>query len=212
MIVEEAVLIAPAEVVWQIVGISLIMFTFSQWFSRRFKVSQESQMQIQMQVQDLQDQLKVAQEEHNPELTVQLNAEMMEVMKVMYKKQLVPMLIRSVVFFGLFGLMRLLYGGFDEYLPFTFLLGRTLFSLYLLVSLSASLVLFLIRYIMKKINPKDTPKEEVVIDKLRALQSNIIVNRSAEGDNAGNISSYTPTSEDYNGATERREKGWKDRL
>ena len=211
MIIEVEVNFAPLDVVWKIVGISLVMFAFSQWFSRRFKVSPDSQLQIRMQTQDLQDRLKAAQEDHNPELTAQLNAEMMNIMKEMYKKQLLPMLIRSVVFFGIFGLMNLLYGGYDKYIDTNFLQG-SLFALYVIVSFGASAVLMLIRYAIKKIHPPTEQKEEVVIDKLGALQSNIILNHKAEGENTENNSAYTSTSEDYLDANEKREKGWKDRI
>lgn len=204
--------VAPPSVVWQIVGISLLMSMFSQWFSRRFKVSQETQMQTQMRVQDLQDQLKAAQSDYNQQLIAQINAEMMDVMKVMYKKQLLPMLIRSVVFFAIWGLMRLLYGAYDEFLPFNFLFGRSLFSLYLLVSFGFSAVLMIGRLIYRKIKPEQNQKEEVVIDKIRALQSNIIMANNDE--NAQNEQPFNSTASDLNNQQipSKSVKNWKKRL
>ncbi|MCF2141426.1 MAG: TMCO1/EMC3 family protein [Candidatus Lokiarchaeota archaeon] len=212
--------IAPPEVVWQIVGISLLMVAFSQWFSHRYAVSAESQMQTQMLVQDLQDQLRIAQSENNPQLIAQINADMMKLVSEMSKKQFLPMMIRSVVFFAMWGLMRLLYGGYDEYLPFTFIFGRTLFSLYLLVSFAAAFVIMIVKMIYKKLNPDKIKKKEIIHDKLRALQSNIIYTdpndrmgtykKDLSVDTTTTDSSYTQSvNEDFR---YKKDKGWKERL
>ncbi|WP_457559289.1 hypothetical protein [Candidatus Harpocratesius sp.] len=209
--------IAPPEVVWQIVGISLLMVAFSQWFSRRYAVSAESQMQTQMLVQDLQDQLRIAQSENNPQLIAQINADMMKLVSEMSKKQFLPMMIRSVVFFAMWGLMRLLYGGYDEYLSFNFIFGRTLFSLYLLVSFAAALVIMIIKMIYKKLNPDKVKKEEIVVDKLRALQSNIIYTNPNDRSINYNDQSLEPFDSSYKSSVNddfeyKKNKGWKDRL
>ena len=155
-----------------IAAISIAFSLFTQWFQKRFSTSRESQMDMQMQIEDLKSQINDAR--GNQELMMQLNQEMMVLFQKMSKKQLVPMLIRSVLWFGLLGLLNLFFGGYDEYIPFSFL-GRTLFALYLIVSLGFSLVMFGVKALWKKYRPSEgEQKEEVVIDHLRALRGNTV--------------------------------------
>jgi len=187
-----------------IAAISIAFSLFTQWFQKRFSTSRESQMDMQMQIEDLKSQINEAR--GNQELMMQLNQEMMVLFQKMSKKQLVPMLIRSVLWFGLLGLLNLLFGGYDEYIPFSFL-GRTLFALYLIVSLAFSLGMFGVKALLKKIHPTEgEQKEEVVIDHLRALRGNT-VQPLPESD-----SSPSEPSPAWDAAPQPPTKSWKSKL
>ena len=120
MFLQETTGLAPPEVIWPIVGICIVMSLLSQWFTKKYAVPASEQMQLQMKIQDLQMRMKDARGDQ--EMMMQMNQEMMVLMKLMYKKQLIPMMLRSIIWIALFGLLRLLFGGYDEYLPFGFIL------------------------------------------------------------------------------------------
>ena len=147
------------------------MSLLSQWFTKKYAVPAAEQMQMQMKIQDLQMRMKDARGDQ--EMMMQMNQEMMVLMKQMYKKQLIPMMLRSLIWIALFGLLQLIFKGYDQYLPFNFIFGRTMFSLYLLVSLSFSIVMILGKLILKA-NPEKHLEEEKVIDHINALDNNII--------------------------------------
>ena len=112
---------APINAIAWITVISIAFSLFTRWFQKRFAISRENQMDLQMQIQDLKDQINNAR--GNQELMMQLNQEMMVLFQQMSKKQLVPMLIRSLLWFGLLGLLNLLFGQYTVFLPFPFLFG-----------------------------------------------------------------------------------------
>ena len=88
---------APINAIAWITVISIAFSLFTRWFQKRFAISRENQMDLQMQIQDLKDQINNAR--GNQELMMQLNQEMMVLFQQMSKKQLVPMLIRSLLWF-----------------------------------------------------------------------------------------------------------------
>ncbi|WP_371803646.1 EMC3/TMCO1 family protein [Candidatus Lokiarchaeum ossiferum] len=198
--------IAPPNVVWTIAGICIAMSLFSQWFSKRFSVSREQQMETQRRTQELQARMKEARGDQ--EAMMRMNQEMMELMKGMYKTQLIPMLIRSVIWFGLWGLLNLFFGDYDEYLPFNFVMGRKLFSLYIFVSLCFSVVLVGGKMIARKLNPEKHAKQEVIVDHINALDTKIMY-ASENPQNHPPQQEYTSSSSYFE---EPPKKDWKKRL
>jgi hypothetical protein len=163
--------IAPTEVIWQIVGISLGMVIFSQIFSKKFGTSAAQQLDVQQKVQEFQQRLMEAQ--HSPRAMQGIQMEMMTYMKTILKKQILPMCVQTIIFFAVYGLLALLYGQYTEIFTFdVFIFGRGYFALYFLVSLGFSLTLGLIKAGIRKIRPPDKSKE-VIQDSLRVLQQNI---------------------------------------
>ncbi len=165
--------ISQTNAIWQIMLITVVINVFSQWFTKKFSLSQESQMSMQADIKDLQDRMKYA--KGDVQQMEQLNAEMMVVMKDMSKKQMIPMFIRSLVFFGLWGLLGLIYGDWKEgLLPFKLLFGDGYAGLYITFSLVLSLGIALVKMAIKKLNPEKVDKKENVIDHAKVLRSNII--------------------------------------
>ncbi len=165
--------ISQTNAIWQIMLITVVINVFSQWFTKKFSLSQVSQMSMQADIKDLQDRMKYA--KGDVQQMEQLNAEMMVVMKDMSKKQMIPMFIRSLVFFGLWGLLGLIYGDWKEgLLPFKLLFGDGYAGLYITFSLVLSLGIALVKMAIKKLNPEKVDKKENVIDHAKVLRSNII--------------------------------------
>ncbi len=185
--------ISRTDVIWQISFITLFMLLLSQWFQKKFSLSQESQMSMQADITDLQERMKSA--KGDTQQMQQLNAELMVVMKNMSKKQMIPMLLRSFLFFGLFGILRWVYGDYKEgLLPFKVLLGDGYLGLYFTLSLSLSLVIMLIKMAIKKLNPEKDKKKENFIDQAKVLRSNIIYAREEPNEENNNYHTSTSTS------------------
>ena len=165
--------ISQTNAIWQIMLITVLVTVLSQWFTKKFSLSQESQMNMQADIKDLQDRMKYA--KGDMQQMEQLNAEMMVVMKNMSKKQMIPMFIRSLVFFGIWAILGWIYGDWKEgLLPFKVLFGDGYVGLYITFSLALSIGLMLVKLAIKKMNPEKVEKKENVIDQAKVLRSNII--------------------------------------
>ena len=165
--------ISKTDAIWQISLITILMSIISQWFSKKFSISQESTRNMQADITDLQDRMKNA--KGDMQEMEQLNVEMMAIMKNMSTKQLIPSLLRSLLFLGLFALFGWIYGDYKEgLLPFKVLFGDGYAGLYVTLSLAISLVIMLVKFAWKKMNPEKEEKKERIIDQAKVLRSNII--------------------------------------
>ena len=193
--------ITKANAIWQIMLITVVINILTQWFSKKFSLSQEVQMNMQADIKDLQDRMKYA--KGDMQQMEQLNAEMMVVMKNMSKKQMIPMCVRSLVFIGFFWILGLIYGEWKEdLLPIPLLFGDGYVGLYVTFSLILSLTIALVKFGFKKLNPEkeDKNKKENVIDQAKVLRSNIIYANDQPKDN----------NDDYNSTGSN--KKWKQQL
>lgn len=142
---------APPEIILQIMGISLLRLLISNLMNRKFGLSQESMMLQQERMQMLQEKMMKAQRFNNYELFQETQLELSVEMKDLMKKQMIPMCIRTLIFLGVFGLLRLLYGQYDEIFPIQILIfGKGWAAVYILTSLGASLLIALIKRIFRK--------------------------------------------------------------
>ena len=191
--------ITRTDAIWQISLITVVVVILSQWSQKKFSLSPDSQMKMQTDIKDLQDRMKYA--KGDMQQMEQLNAEMMLVMKDMSKKQMIPMLVRSVLFLGLWALLGWIYADFKTgLLPFKVLFGDGYAGLYITLSLSISLLIMLVKFVMKKLNPEKGEKKESIIDHAKVLKSNIIYAKEEPNDE----------SEDYNSIGSN--KKWKQQL
>ncbi len=184
--------ISRTDAIWQISLITVFMVLLSQWFQKKFSLSQESQMSMQAEMTDLQDRMRNA--KGDMQQMEQLNAEMMLVMKDMSKKQIFPLLARSLVFFGFWAIFGWVYGDYkDGLLPFKVLLGDGYLGLYFTLSLSLSLVIMLIKMGIKKLNPEKEEKKEKYIDQAKVLKSNIIFAKEESNDEYNDNNTFGST-------------------
>jgi len=184
--------ISKTDAIWPISLITVFMVILSQWFQKKFSLSQESQMNMQADIKDLQDRMKYA--KGDMQQMEQLNAEMMVVMKNLSKKQMIPMLARSMLFIGLFVLLGWIYGDYKEgLLPFKVLFGDGYIGLYITLSMGLSLVIVLIKLAIKKLNPEKDQKKENVIDQAKVLRSNIIYAREEPNDENNDYNTFGST-------------------
>jgi uncharacterized membrane protein (DUF106 family) len=166
---------APNDVILQIIFISIGMVLLSQWFQKRFSLPRETQMHLQERLQNIQNEMRVSQS--NPRQMQSLQNEMMEIMRTIMKKQMAPMCARSILFLGIWGLLGLLYGQYDEVIPFWFIFGRGWFALYFLVSIILSIIIALIKKEIKKRKPQD--EQGSYIDTIQGMKNNLVINQRA---------------------------------
>ncbi len=108
----------------------------------------------------------------------ELNMQMRGIMKEMMKKSLIPMAVRTGIFFAFIGLLQLLYGVYTQILPFTFLIfGSGPTALYIITSFAFSFLTFIIQKIYQHFRPQSR-KPETPMDTLRALQRNMMITQA----------------------------------
>ena len=162
--------VASPDIINQIIFISIGMVILSQLFQKKFGTSPKEQMQMQLELKDLQDRMRQAQ--NNPQMMATMQQEMMEIMQKTMKNQMLPMLLRSVLFLGILGILRLFYGQYNEIFPFPILFfGKGWFAVYFIVSIICSIIIALVKKIRRSLNPDAQPQEQPV-DQIRALKQN----------------------------------------
>jgi hypothetical protein len=127
-----------------ILAIVVGMTTISQIFRHFFGMAPEQSMQMQQRLRELQDEMRAAQ--NDPETLMRVQQEAMDTYKTTMRKQLIPSCVSSLLFLGIFYIIRWL---FKDYYFF----GNesiTFFIPYLVFSLSLGGIIFLVRYLIKR--------------------------------------------------------------
>ncbi|TFF96058.1 MAG: DUF106 domain-containing protein [Promethearchaeota archaeon] len=143
-------------IILQIFFITLGMFSVGLLFNHFFGLNREEMSKLQEKARNLQERMKNAQLMGDPQMMQQIQSESMELTKDMMKKQMVPLCVRCVIFLGIFALLGLIYAPYDTgILPFKVpLFGDGWVAIYILFSLSFSLIYFVSKYIYRKISGK----------------------------------------------------------
>jgi len=151
--------------------VSLVMMIISILFSKKFGLPIQQQVEIQQKLRDLQEEMKLAQGDIYKMQEIQKQS--IELMRIITKKQLLPMCIRTITFFGVYFVMSSFYIGvvFDKNpLP---IFGYGFFSLYFLYSIGLSLINLLINFLIKKIRKKPISDDSIIYDPLLNYKLNI---------------------------------------
>ncbi|MBD3350112.1 MAG: DUF106 domain-containing protein [Candidatus Lokiarchaeota archaeon] len=153
--------------------ITLGMVIVSKLFSKKFGLNMQQQMENQERLQNLQQELMKAQSD--PMEMQRIQAESAELMSSMMKKQMLPMCLRSLLFFGIFGLLAAFYAGVEFDKNPIQIFGPGYASLYFMYSIGLSLVFWGIKKIIRAIKPELKEKDEKFVDHARLLKSHINV-------------------------------------
>jgi hypothetical protein len=120
----------------------------------------EAMKELRNNARNLQERLKQAQIIGDQQLMLQLQRETMLLMKQMMKKQIAPMLIRCVIFLGIFALLSFLYGNYEYW-----------FWVYFLFSLLLSLLAYGIRKAYQKLTGKESNRETFTKELIGTISS-----------------------------------------
>jgi hypothetical protein len=99
---------------------------------------------------NLQERMRQAQILGDEQIMLELQQETMALMKNMLKKQFAPLIIRCVIFLGIFALLSFYYGIYENW-----------FWVYFLFSLGFSLLAFGIRKLILRLTAKESKKDKV---------------------------------------------------
>ncbi|TFG26661.1 MAG: hypothetical protein EU532_09275 [Promethearchaeota archaeon] len=137
------------DIIFQLMYISIGLVILGYILNWILGLKPEIMKEIRNNARNLQERLRQAQVLGDELLMFQLQQETMQLMKQMLKKQLAPMLIRCVIFLGIFAILSFNYGRYEYW-----------FWVYFAFSLSFSLLAFGLRKLYLKITGKDTKKEK----------------------------------------------------
>jgi len=184
--------------------ITLGMMLLSQFLNKKFGISMANQRATQARMQELQQQLMQAQR-GDPEEARRLQQESMLIMNQMMKKQLLPSLFRCVIFWVFFFILNAVFAGIEFFTVDILIFGKGVVAIYFLYSIGISLLIFLIKYINKKVHPKpEADKNAPVSDVANVLGG--AVKFAPQGQ-----SPYQPSSLGSDEIKDE-EKSWKKRL
>jgi len=136
------------DVIFQLMVISFVLVLISLGLNKILGVKPSRMKEIRDKARNLRERVRQAEILGDPVLMQQLQAETMQMMRDMLKKQLIPMCIRCVIFLGIFVVMSLVYGQYEYW-----------FWFYFLFSFSFSMVAMGLRYAYKKITGKGDKKK-----------------------------------------------------
>jgi hypothetical protein len=173
----------------------------------------EAMKELRNNARNLQERLKQAQIIGDQQLMLQLQRETMLLMKQMMKKQIAPMLIRCVIFLGIFALLSFLYGNYEYW-----------FWVYFLFSLLLSLLAYGIRKAYEKLTGKESKRETFTKELIGTISSSQQIkpefNMSTQRQNNTLAASNTEQSNEKGpsistseeSATELEKDSWKNRI
>jgi len=143
---------------------------------------------------NLQERMRNAQLIGDFQQLTQLQRESVLFMKQMMKKQLVPMCIRCMIFIGIFIVLGFVYSDYDNgLLPFPLLFfGSGWVAIYLIFSISFSLIIFGVQKLYKKITGKETRTQSHMRDIMK-----IISPTQQESSSPFQISTTIPSNSRY---------------
>ena len=197
-------------IIIQILFITIGMMILGMILNYILGLRKENLSEMRKKALNLQERMKNAQLLNDYQLLAQTQQESVQFMKLMMKKQLVPMCIRCIVFFGMFAILGVIYADYWEgLLPWPILFfGSGWMAIYFLFSIGLSLLIYGVKKLYKKITGKETKSQSA----LREIMGMLSPNQQAIG-TPFHMTSSTQTPSDISIDTPPETKdSWKDRI
>ncbi|MHA1468718.1 MAG: hypothetical protein ACTSP6_11675 [Promethearchaeota archaeon] len=191
------------EIIFELMYISLGLSIFGLILNKILGLKSSVMKEIRNDAKNLQDRLKQAQVLGDPRIMQELQAETMQLMKQMLKKQFLPMGIRCIIFLGIFFILSFYYGGYEYW-----------YWVYFLWSLGFSLSVFGLTKAYKKVTGKEEEKKSLAKEIAASLgqrSSYFISNVSSIETQDSQIDDQTSKNDEENQEPEESDS-WKDRL
>ncbi len=191
------------EIIFELMYISLGLSIFGLILNKILGLKSSVMKEIRNDAKNLQDRLKQAQVLGDPRIMQELQAETMQLMKQMLKKQFLPMGIRCIIFLGIFFILSFYYGGYEYW-----------YWVYFLWSLGFSLSVFGLTKAYKKVTGKEEEKKSLAKEIAASLgqrSSYFISNVSSIETQDSQIDDHTSKNDEENQESEESDS-WKDRL
>jgi uncharacterized membrane protein (DUF106 family) len=151
-------------VVIQIMFITLGMIIFGMVLNYFLGLKKDTLKEMRDNALNLRERMKNAQLIGDYQSMAQLQRESVAFMKLMMKKQLIPMCLRCMIFIGLFIVLGFIYSNYQSgLLPFPLLIfGSGWLAIYVLFSLFFSLFIFGTKKLISMGSDKKSPQREIM--------------------------------------------------
>lgn len=204
---------STAVIIIQIMFITIGMIALGMFLNYILGLRKDVLREMRQKVLNLQERMKNAQLIGDPQMMIQLQKESTQFMKLMMKKQLVPMCVRCLLFIGIFAILGIFYAPYDRgLLPFPLLFfGTGWIAIYFIFSISFSLLIYGVKRIYKKVTGKET-KTQSSFREIMAMVSPTRQSSEPRFQISSRPQYQLNDSEGKNGISSPRKDSWKERI
>ncbi len=198
-------------IIIQIMFITIGMIILGMILNYFLGLRKEALREMRKKAFNLQERMKNAQFLGDFQLMTELQQESVRFMKQLMKKQLVPLCLRCLIFIGIFAILGFIYADYGSgLLPFPLLFfGDGWIAIYIIFSISFSLLIYGVKKIYKKVKGKETKTQS----SLREIMAMVSPTQQSTGPPFQISSNPEYQLNDYgDDAAETSKDTWKDRI
>ena len=187
-----------AVIIIQILFITIGMIVLGMTLNYMLGLRKEALREMRKKATNLQERIKNAQLLGDYQLMAQTQKESIQFMKLMMKKQLIPLCVRCVIFISIFAVLGFIYSDIPNLLPFPLLIfGSGWVAIYIIFSISISLLIYGVKRIYRKITGKGT-KSQNYLKEIMGMISSPQQNNTPPFQISSNTQNYTNDYRDIN--------------
>lgn len=160
-------------IIIQILFVTLGMIVLGIGLNYILGLRKEALREMRKKAKNLQERIKNAQLLGDYQLMAQTQQESLQFMKLMMKKQFIPLCLRCVIFISIFAVLGLIYSDYKSgLLPFPLLIfGSGWVAIYIIFSISISLIIYGVKRIYRKITGKGTKTQSYLKEIMGMISS-----------------------------------------
>ncbi len=204
---------SDAVIIIQILFITIGMIVLGMALNYILGLRKEALREMRKKAKNLQERIKNAQLLGDYQLMAQTQKESVQFMKLMMKKQLIPLCIRFVIFISIFAVLGFIYSGYKKgLLPFPLLIfGNGWVAIYIIFSISISLIIYGVKRLYRKITGKGT-KTQSYLKEIMGLISSPQQSNELPFQISSNTQNYMSDVGRTNEGLLPKKNSWKDRI
>ncbi|TET57894.1 MAG: DUF106 domain-containing protein [Promethearchaeota archaeon] len=160
-------------IIIQILFVTLGMIVLGIGLNYILGLRKEALREMRKKAKNLQERIKNAQLLGDYQLMAQTQQESLQFMKLMMKKQFIPLCLRCVIFISIFFVLGIIYSDYKSgLLPFPLLIfGNGWVAIYIIFSISISLIIYGVKRIYRKITGKGTKTQSYLKEIMGMISS-----------------------------------------
>ena len=205
-------------IIIQILFVTLGMIVLGMGLNYILGLRKEALREMRKKARNLQERIKNAQLIGDYQLMAQTQQESLQFMKLMMKKQFIPLCLRCVIFISIFAVLGFIYSDYNSgLLPFPLLIfGSGWVAIYIIFSISISLIIYGVKRLYRKITGKGT-KAQSYLKEIMGIISSPQQSNELPFQISSNTQNHMNDYRDVNvGRTNEdllpRKDSWKDRI